>query len=164
MCSRKDKLVVYKSWILIFSRILIYSETGNNYIVKNNWISGLEEILAVKDYFFWEGLLAVWGLNLHLGGVIFIAFQNSGIHLNLLEIFFSFLIPAPLSANLSQMLGHLTFHRFLNLHFLLFILLLSWFLPSWTFRLISMVTSNMSLTLQSCAPQIHIILYQEKSS
>lgn len=53
--SIKDKFVVYKSWVLIFSRSLIHSKTQNNYIVKNNWIGVLEEILAVKDYFRGEG-------------------------------------------------------------------------------------------------------------
>lgn len=56
MCCIKDKFVVYKSWILIFSRSLIRSKTWNNYIVKNNWILVLEEIWAIKDYFCGEGL------------------------------------------------------------------------------------------------------------
>lgn len=115
MCSRKDKFAVYKSWTLIFSRSLIHSKTWNNYIVKNNWISVLVEILAVKDYFCEEGF---WPFGVYiciLVGLFFPHCSSRQWHIfKFASIIFPIPIPCPPTSHLSQMLGYLTLHIFVE--------------------------------------------------
>lgn len=111
MCSIKDKFVVYKSRILIFSRSPIHSKTWNNYIVKNNWIWVLEEILAVKDYIC-GGCFGLLQFKFVFRWGYFLFETVAYLSVSVDWLFFSFLLLVSPPSNLPEKLGVLTFVYF----------------------------------------------------